>query len=135
MPPIQSFFSTQKGSVVSLYFLPVDDDDDDDDNDDDDPMDEDGADDDDDDDDAQSCSNLDYDFERGAELENSLLRLRHQWELKDQKRRGDLGEPVAPEEPPPAAKPQPSGGKSKKEAARQQKRETCIATECVRGSA
>ena len=99
-----------------------DDDDDDDDNDDDDPMDEDGADDDDDDDDAQSCSNLDYDFERGAELENSLLRLRHQWELKDQKRRGDLGEPVAPEEPPPAAKPQPSGGKSKKEAARQQKR-------------
>ena len=98
-----------------------DDDDDDDDNDDDDAMDEDGDDDDDDDDDAQSCSNLDYDFERGAELENSLLRLRHQWELKDQKRRGDLGEPVAPEEPPPAAKPQPSG-KSKKEAARQQKR-------------
>ena len=25
--------------------------------------------------------------ERGAELENSLLRLRHQWELKDQQRR------------------------------------------------
>ena len=92
---------------------------DDDDDDDDDAMDEDGADDDSADDDAQSCSNLDYDFERGAELENSLLRLRHQWELKDQKRRGDLGEAEAPEEP--AAKLQP-GGKSKKDAVRQQKR-------------
>jgi len=43
---------------------------------------------DDDDDDLQA--NLDYDFARGAELENSLLRLRHQWELKDQKRREEV---------------------------------------------
>ena len=33
---------------------------------------------------------LDHDFEKGAELENNLLRLRHQWELKDQKRREAL---------------------------------------------
>ena len=99
--------------------MPATKDDDDDDDDDDDAMDEDGVDDDSADDDAQSCSNLDYDFERGAELENSLLRLRHQWELKDQKRRGDLGEEETPVEP--AAKLQP-GGKSKKDAVRQQKR-------------
>ena len=30
---------------------------------------------------------FDYDFERGAELEKSLLRLRHQWETRDQARR------------------------------------------------
>ena len=35
-------------------------------------------------------TNLDYDFARGAELENSLLRLRHQWEVKDQQRRDAL---------------------------------------------
>ena len=46
----------------------------------------DGGDDDDDEDDDEQA-NLDYDFARGAELENSLLRLRHQWELKDQRRR------------------------------------------------
>ena len=58
---------------------PNDDDDDDDDDD------AESNNDDDDDDDEQT--NLDYDFARGAELENALLRLRHQWEVKDQKRR------------------------------------------------
>ena len=43
-----------------------------------------------DDDDEDLQANLDYDFARGAELENSLLRLRHQWELKDQKRREEV---------------------------------------------
>ena len=50
----------------------------------------DGADDDDDDD--------DYDFARGAELENSLLRLRHQWEVKDQRRREERAERAREEE-------------------------------------
>ena len=34
---------------------------------------------------------MDYDFEKGAELENRLLRLRHEWETKDQRRRAALG--------------------------------------------
>ena len=38
------------------------------------------------DDDEEEC-NMDYDFEKGAELENKLLRLRHEWEMKDQRRR------------------------------------------------
>ena len=48
---------------------------------------EEGDDGNDDDEDDDEQANLDYDFARGAELENSLLRLRHQWELKDQERR------------------------------------------------
>ena len=57
----------------------------------------DGADDDDDDDDDLQA-NLDYDFARGAELENSLLRLRHQWEIKDQRRREVCAERAREEE-------------------------------------
>jgi hypothetical protein len=58
----------------------------------------DGADDDDDDDDDDLQANLDYDFARGAELENSLLRLRHQWEVKDQRRREERAERAHEEE-------------------------------------
>jgi hypothetical protein len=58
----------------------------------------DGADDDDDDDDDDLQANLDYDFARGAELENSLLRLRHQWEVKDQRRREERAERAREEE-------------------------------------
>ncbi|KOO32655.1 ubiquitin-conjugating bir-domain enzyme, partial [Chrysochromulina tobinii] len=43
-------------------------------------------------------ANLDYDFARGAELENSLLRLRHQWEVKDQRRREERAERAREEE-------------------------------------
>ena len=55
-------------------------------------------DDDEDDDDEDMQANLDYDFARGAELENSLLRLRHQWEVKDQARREAAGKARADEE-------------------------------------
>ena len=48
------------------------------------------------DDDEQA--NLDYDFARGAELENSLLRLRHQWEVKDQCRREECDQRAREEE-------------------------------------
>ena len=66
------------------------------DDDDDDEEEDDDAENDDDDDDDQA--NLDYDFARGAELENSLLRLRHQWEIKDQKRRDAADEKRLAEE-------------------------------------
>ena len=71
------------------------------------------------DEEEEGGSAMDYDFEKGAELENSLLRLRHQWEMEDQKRRDALGE--AAEEPPKPAEPA-KPGKAKKEALRQQKR-------------
>ena len=64
----------------------------------DDEMEEDDEHDDDDDDDDDMQANLDYDFARGAELENSLLRLRHQWELKDQARREAADKARADEE-------------------------------------
>ena len=37
--------------------------------------------------DDEDQANLDYDFARGAELENNLMRLRHKWETQDQARR------------------------------------------------
>ena len=69
--------------------------------------DEDGDEDDDDagSDDDDEQTNMDYDFEKGAELENKLLRLRHEWEVKDQRRRKALEseeeETTTAEAPPP----------------------------------
>lgn len=70
---------------------------------------------------------LDHDFEKGAELENNLLRLRHQWELKDQKRREALEQEneaeKAREEKLKTALPQPGRLHQKKsDKAQQQKR-------------
>ena len=70
--------------------------------DDDDDMDDD---DDDDDDDEMDDDDMDYGWERGAELENQLLRLRHSWELKDQERRQLAGEPAPAEAGAPEAAP------------------------------
>ncbi|KAL1504725.1 hypothetical protein AB1Y20_008503 [Prymnesium parvum] len=39
------------------------------------------------DEDEEDDEHMNYGLEKGAELENQLLRLRHQWELKDQQRR------------------------------------------------
>ena len=80
-----------------------------------------------DDDEDEDDNQLDHDFEKGAELENKLLRLRHQWELKDQKRRSALEEENeaerAREEMEKAALPQPGRPHLKKpDKAQQQKR-------------
>ena len=60
---------------------------------------------DDDDDDDEMDDDMDYGWERGAELENQLLRLRHSWELKDQERRQLAGEPAPAEAGAPEAAP------------------------------